>query len=558
MSVTSKNKDKKEAVSVTETKEERARRLARERKRKQRASERSSKFKATSESKNIGHDSNQLKWAKRNGFYVLERSGDPKIRRIYLSQSLDKKTWDVSIRSTGSGGSGSHVNIVFHDEESARINYSEAVSGFTLGDQWRSIDDYYPQASKIIEGKASPVNQPTLGLLYAIHELRENGFKGGPAATKPMSQSARYQRMRIRRASFSVVGNEIVPGDAQDFRNSYGVWLGKIAAHSNSTAYYNHLEYYLKEAVRMLTSYPRIFSDYNFAISDIRMDLFKEVKSANLHIELSDGSSAGHLKERNKYAPIPIKNLNDMLDNIKWPSVFNTTILGLSTGLRVMELDKLCKDRKYWVLNKTHLNYNCTGIDVSKKLITKTSRKYSVTKLNNPEMSLVTRVILLHKFELGWNPENPFHIQSKTRKSVPAFTKWPQRHLRATCATNIVYCEALSTIEEGRATRDMAKDRLGHVNRQMVDDTYAPNVPTERNPKRYFGISSIKDDDGFEISRYSTLWDTYLLGKFISFYKKILSKEEYSAFRRLIRKEAERYQNESAPQDDFDGYEMNL
>lgn len=79
----------------------------------------------------------------------------------------------------------------------------------------------------------------------------------------------------------------------------------------------------------------------------------------------------------------------------------------------------------------------------------------------------------------------------------------------------LAYCDAVDSMEKGRATRDLAAQRLGHINTLMVTQVYAPQVPSHiPNPLNYFGISGVKFRE-FWVTRFSTLGDAFLLKKFI-------------------------------------------
>jgi integrase len=485
---------------------------------------------------------NERMWASRNGFQILKSEGNPESTMVFLLKHTEKEQWVVTRRS---------FNLVTQEPDADRRPYTalgSAQSDFEIlssgrlpGEDWYSIENYYEKASQFIREASlglQPVSIFRLGFFFSLLELRENGFEGF-LGTKNINQEKRLRRGALRRFVYELLGNVEIPKRLGVFRTQYQNWMEKLALHAETVSNLTKLAAVLADATDAASIYPGLFGELA-GVRDIQSDIYKMIRAKYLQ----SATSVGHLRRTKHFSWIQIGDLNEILAPGTLPqTVFNKTLLGLTTGIRPEELGRLSEKPSLYLINGTHLNYKGTGIkDPKTFLISKTDQKVNVANLANPMLSLISRILLKFKFECSWYPENPFVKASKLRSSHPAFEKYPERSLRATCATMLAYCDAVDSLEKGRATRDLAAQRLGHINTVMVTQVYAPQVPSHiPNPLNYFSLSGIQFGE-FWVTRYSTLWDAYLLKKFLEYYKAIMPASEFEKLKVLVEKEAREFQ----------------
>lgn len=485
---------------------------------------------------------NERMWASRNNYQIIRQEGKPEGAMVFLMKHQEKKEWIVTRRD---------FNLITQEAEAdRRIYLSEGPAqgdfeilskGKLPGEDWYAIENYYDKASKFIH-EASMGNRPVpimrLGFFFSILELRENGFEKF-SGTKNISEEKKLRRGAARRFVYELLGNVVVPDKVGFFRTEYQNWLEKLANYSETVSNLTKLAAVLADATDAASIFPGLFGELT-GVREIQTDLYKIVRSKYIQ----SATSVGHLRRTKHFSWIQISDLNEILSPGVLPQTsFNRTLLGLTTGLRPEELERLSTQPLTYLINGTHLNYKGQGIKNPKDfLISKTDQKVNVMNLSNPMLSLIGRILLKYKFECSWYPENPFQKGSKPRSTHPAFEKYPERSLRASCATMLAYCDAVDSMEMGRATRDLAAQRLGHINTLMVTQVYAPQVPSHiPNPLNYFSMSGVKFDD-FWVTRFSTLWDAYLLKKFLEYYKTIMGTADFEKLKSVVEKEAKDYQ----------------
>ena len=107
----------------------------------------------------------------------------------------------------------------------------------------------------------------------------------------------------------------------------------------------------------------------------------------------------------------------------------------------------------------------------------------------------------------------------------------------------LAYCDAVDSLEKGRATKDLAAQRLGHINTLMVTQVYAPQVSSHiSNPLNFFAMAGALFGD-FLVTRFSTLWDAYLVKKSLEYYKSITGLTDFEKLKKIVKVEARHYQN---------------
>ena len=78
---------------------------------------------------------------------------------------------------------------------------------------------------------------------------------------------------------------------------------------------------------------------------------------------IQSATSVGHLKRTKHFSWIQILDLNQILSPGTLPQTsFNKTILGLTTGLRPEELERLSTQSGLYLISGTPLNYKGQGL----------------------------------------------------------------------------------------------------------------------------------------------------------------------------------------------------
>ena len=475
----------------------------------------------------------QSVWNTRNEFEPEEKSEKTETRQVFLSKKTDADVWIVHVRAKGE----KPQSRKYLDRKIALNDFLDLSAGITPSDDWRTIDSYAQRASAfLLKAEMGEVvtdlTNDRLGFVFCAVYLRERGFEG-LAGSKELSPRTWKRKFAAQRRVYNVLGNVKLPESLPEFRGLYRQWCEKLVLQTEAIAGFLDQESYLKEAVEIIELYADAFPGL-VGCKGIRDQIVEDI--LDKHVKTS---KTGRLRRTNSYRYIPIVELTHILQTtIKFQHQFNSLILELSTGLRVEDLERVVEDPDIYLLDGTHFNYRSIGIDDSDKwLVGKTGRYVDPLKLVNPSLSLVSRIILKNNLPIGWIPNNPFDTNRRKASGDPFLTKYPERCIRATCATLLSYCELIGTVEDGRATRDTAAQRLGHVDTRTVVRTYAPHLPTNPDPFDYFEVDKIVIN-GEWITQGSTLYDTYLLMMFMQWYQARMSKKEYSALINMIVEES--------------------
>lgn len=478
----------------------------------------------------------------KNNYTILSYGGSSDFRIIALLEHNERKDFLVQERKIETG-SPTVLQNSYSSKSDAQEDYDTLLTGnrpYNL--HWRTVEHYHAQAKAFIVSHSpggSKDKKPILelGFLYALDEVLEDGFVfEGRIFTPGKIYSAQKKRDRgiYRRNSLLVVQNQkIFP---EDLFSQSEEFCHSVAKYVKTESNYFAILSYVNTALSTINRYQKAFGIL------WSTETFWKIALKIIKNYLKTGTNGeGSVARRKHYKCIPINDLENMFSMIKNEETLNMFVISLSTGMRPREVRRLSEKKNFYVLNKSHLNYKGLGLETKDYLITKTDAKVVVENLANPALSLVSKIILNHGFQFSWTPDCPFSCQSSYKKNTNSvFTNYVERNLRATCATMIAYCDAVDSIEKGRSTRDVAAQRLGHIDTRQVLKTYAPQVPSEfSGPAEYLKISSL-DLDGTRVSDYSNLWDTYLLDKWLEWYQKN-KKAYYSDIKQIVLSEAEKY-----------------
>lgn len=543
-----------DVTNLSEQDAKKARKREQDRERQRRKRQRDDKIKeiAAAEGRKIDFAANNSVFMSKHKYDLLDSFGERDFRMIFLLASRDshhpEKHWFLHERTLREG------NSVLNDKRYDSLREAEeAYELLKTGNRpkdldWRGVEFYYPQAKAFIDSHSAggdksrdPVLE--LGFLFALDELQENGFKRKDGSERlpgrNLGRDAIDRRKQFRRNTLKIVRNQ--PLETRDFDEQYRHMCITLAKGCKTESTFFALLWWLNKAIAQMQLKPAVFKI-----------VWPEVTAKGIVKQVSNdyrrsATGNGHLRRKKSFGYIPVDKLNDIFVAMLNEQSINMLTLSLSTGLRPGEIRRLVqKSSPHYVLNGSHLNYKGRKIENEKLfLVSKTDAKGDVELLENPMLSIVSRVILNNDMPCSWLPENPFHNESTFRKGPLAkdcFTKTPERHIRASCATMLAYCDLLDSAKSGRATRDMAAQRLGHIDTKQVVSTYAPKIPSETpNPADYFGLSGLSLD-GEQVSEYSTLWDVYLLFRWLSWYKKN-KLGYYPHLKNLVKKEARAFQN---------------
>ncbi len=479
----------------------------------------------------------QSKWNSDNGF-IYETDGGKELispktetRQVFFCKNKLKGAaeWAVAVRVKDEG---TQIKK-YSDRAIALDHFLELSEGILPSDDWRTIKSYAQRASAFLlkaetGQKVSDLASDRLGFVMAAVFLRERGFEG-LAAAKWLAKSTWKRKYGAQRRIYNHIGNVTLPKSLPEFRGVYKTWCEKLILQTEAVSGFRDQESYLKEVVEFIELYSDAFPGLA-GCKGIREQIVEDMVDKYIKT-----SKTGRLRRTVNYKYIPVEDLTHILLNVlQFQHQFNSLILELSTGLRVEDCLRVLTNPELYIIDGTNFNYKGDGIENSEAwIVGKTGRKVDPSKLVNPTLSLISRIILRHKLPIGWTPFNPFVTAKRKAFGDKIIAKYPEKCVRATCATLLSYCELVGTVEEGKATRDTAAQRLGHVDTRTVVRTYAPRLPTEPDPFHYFGVDRI-ELDGEWVSEGSTLYDTYLLKMFMQFYQKKMSKADYSKLIDLI------------------------
>jgi hypothetical protein len=415
--------------------------------------------------------------------------------------------------------------------------------------RWKSIEhylelaiDFHARYQNKLELRVYryPINR--LSFLLAVDEVLANGYQVKindkvyfHKGIKNTSEKNRNEVRGIRRQTVHMLANPILP----DFSDTEG-WSSFIrrilegyiyAAPKKKIALKTFQDKYncLLSMIRTLGRFPSIITvdagTLNFDLSSI----YDEVKSSYAQNAESNEPSIVNGKS---YQRIELNELELMLD-WQWNlnrDVYYTTILGLSTLLRPSELKSLLEDPEAHITEKYYLNYK------SKKLITKTLKKTDVARLPNPMLEIVSSIILKH-YKPTYKEQDFKKSNRHSYRNDKRFEDYCIRRLRTTGAVMVKYS----------STDFDAQTRLGHTTNQMLHNIYAPLLPSIKSPEHFFGMEKITfivvlDEEEYQISSESSLWDLWLLKNFISHHLEVIkSDQEKVNFKRMCLEAGKEY-----------------
>jgi hypothetical protein len=209
-----------------------------------------------------------------------------------------------------------------------------------------------------------------------------------------------------------------------------------------------------------------------------------------------------------------IKSILDMASNLKTPNLYFRILLQLSTGLRVIDIPKLCKEH---LLSTGQLCYNQIVSGQPDYLVTKTEDKVDPSELVNPTTSIVTRIILKYfDHQISESDADKFWFcRSTVRQNLTSKDAY-ERTLRTTCATYLMWASTSDNFK--KISYLDVQNRMAHINSSMITEVYAKNRPKDYDDKtvdEYLDTPCI-EIDGKDLSQYENAWDLWLLGDLIS------------------------------------------
>lgn len=397
---------------------------------------------------------------------------------------------------------------------------------------WDTVDDRLSCAQKFIEkydsGKTnfSPIINLDINFIFALAEISDN------TPTKEKSNTRRNIAKLCRDIPLS--------NDARQIKSKAKEIFTRIANDVNEEGYITDDTYKSKtalvlDAFKTVARYNDIFPEVATsidAIEEIRKDI-REKYNYDEEKEIGTIVAGDHFKYIEYPDLIKILNLAYELS----PAFFNFCLLGLSTGLRPTELLRLIQEPSKYIKENGFLNYS------DGQLITKTNKKIDMSLITNPEISLVSRLILFHE-KIFYDKDFFKNKEGEFRAENPELKKYVLRSFRTTCATMIAYCDKLTGF--GRASFRDAQNRLGHKTLQMVVNIYAIRSPSSKSPINYFNNFLGKINiNGCLITEHCNLWDAVLLKIYLEKKFEDLKNvpEELERWKKICLTEAEKFNN---------------
>lgn len=367
---------------------------------------------------------------------------------------------------------------------------------------WENVDDKKSQARNFLAKYDSGKD------FFYHYPLYEMPFMFALAEEKDVSLD--LSKIPARRYIVRLLSGLTFPQEEKAQKAFVKEMFIKIAEDVNDEGFVARGTYHFKAniIIEMLTTLS-LFSDVYPPIAR-SMEHFRKTKEevAKKYEYNPIKNLTGTIIDAEHYKYFQYDHLNKILDLAydASPSFFNFCILGLSTGLRLTELEKLIDGKFRYVTEGAFLNYK------GGELVTKTAGKVELSLMVNPELSIVSRLILFYDNIL--NIEDFFDLKKdKIRLLHPEMKDYVARCFRTTCATMLAYCDKLNG--RGRASLRDAQNRLGHSTMNMVIRIYAKRIPSTGSPLRYYNFSGVIKIDGHDITQHSNLWDSWLLQKYV-------------------------------------------
>lgn len=449
----------------------------------------------------------QRRWETYKKYKTLKSGMLSLNEKIFLCQKYQTNEYAIIIRSfdpvTSSTSSKVKKDLL---EDDAQKEYNEIINENKRGPYWVSFDYYREQAYKFIADYESGKkdfwgNQHlTLGFLAMLNEIHEDEGLGeiDPPA-KNITPSARKRRRNIRRQLVSFLSDftldkKIPIDEIEELIKK----IMKMIAHKSLKEHGKNIRistYRMK--VEILRDIFEVMSEFRRVYpKEIQNEILITIKKNTSSIiesykkkKHSNAEDLGFTKgDNNPYIPLPeLKIILDLAWN-KSACLYYFIVLNLTVGLREDEMRRLINNPRYILSNGTLDYNNSAGIDdVSQWLIQKTDESVDITKLTNPMLSIVARMILNYEKPSPY-PDDFFEKRKgKFRMMMPELEKYHERCLRTTCATMLAYCSKLKGF--GASSYLEIAERLAHVDTSTATTTYAPRVPKSISPAKYFNTN---------------------------------------------------------------------
>lgn len=494
----------------------------------------------------------------KNEYVVISENWDETRRRfVFLIQiESNPKSWLVEVRGP-QGDSISSTQKPFSDLKSAQEKYKESVESRTKT-RLQVIDNHYPEAKSFIlkyerygdngdySGYAS---LKTFQFMLAVYELLSYGFdysdENGSIRKFPgtrtfssryfQEQKAAHREIARKHDNFIVILanvpklKNILNKEVEDRPKAFQTLVSKF--------------YRILDSLKMVSSkYHLIYTDFNSMVTPLK-EHFKEFTRNNKKTEIRP---LGTVLEEESHPLILINDLEKILYHAFQYSIptFNFIILELSTALRPTEVRRLANDPEKFIVKD---NFRDTLDYKGGKLIQKTAHKINPASLINPSLSLISRILLKYNYPLADQStvEDFFNAERNFRKKDSSLQKFYERSLRTTAGHHIAYCE--SADDPHRASLHIVKERMGHATITMATNVYSKDSPASGvKPEIYFGLTGVRKD-GVMYSSHHSLWDAWLLGKWLKVMEANLTKSDMDIIWNQIRTEYDLLLRKVAP-----------
>lgn len=395
------------------------------------------------------------------------------------------------------------------------------------------IDNFYPEAKRFIlkyqeEGARGDYSRfafkNKLSFILAVSELLAEGFVSKNSNGKVTRSFIGIQCNRNRdyhnrnkslnRLILKRMNDIEVSEDNLDFKKEFRENIKNLIANKLTEATFTAYFYRILNAIQLVfLEYPRVFKGLNSVESEMK-SVYKAItineKATSLHPD-------GNILNDGHFDWIPIKELERILDIAFENSIpiYNFLILSLSCMMRPSEMRRLVAFRdqglKDYIIDGSFLNYKYG------KLVTKTEAEVDPTSLDNPALSIISRVLLKYPHKLqgkGLTIKEFFEIDGVLRKNK-GLENYTERCLRITGGHMLAFC--IRAQEPHRSDTYEVKSRMGHASTEQAIKVYAATAPSQsQKPEVYFdNIGSGITKDGELITSGQPLWDAYLLRHWI-------------------------------------------
>ena len=432
--------------------------------------------------------------------------------------------------------------------EEAEREFQEIV--FNKSKRWKTIDHYKDKAIEFHinsrQGSESSIGRYPIdqfSFLMALDEILCDGFKvlkdGAEfieKGTKSSSLNRTTELQRSRRYLMHLFRNPTLPPfeDTLGWENAFRKMFTEIVYDTNEDNEVSDKTYVEKGSMILsladsLTRYSAVLGSSVLTLPKIAKNEFDHIRKAYTNNQVETEPTIIPTKS---FEMIDIELLEPLLERLWNQSKddYHAALFGLSTLLRPTEIERFFKSPDSYIKNKHFLNYG------DGKLITKTLRKTDISKLPNPCLQIVSRLIAFH-IRPQLNLENFYKKNKDGFRSDEKFSDIFFRRFRTTGAVMVKYT----------STDHEAQTRMGHTTPQMVSTTYAPLIPSVKNPELYLGIrhstfSILLNGVKHQFSNQSSLWDLWLLRDFMKRHlSELKSSTEQEAFKRRCLEEARVY-----------------